>query len=208
LTDASPIRPERTLAAIQRRLGPDTVVVSDASYASNWIAGQLRTSHPRTRIISPRGLAGLGWGLPLALGAKLARPTAEVIAVVGDGGFGHAWAEMETAVRSDIPVTVVVLNNSVLGYQKDAEKVKLGRYTSSGHLRQVDHALIARAVGAQGHRVMDPRDLDAAVAEAAKAPVLSLLDVITDPGAHPPVSLYEGTLDRIEGDRIVQDPVP
>jgi len=67
--------------------------------------------------------------------------------VVGDGGFGHAWAEMETAVRSDIRITVVVLNNGVLGYQKDAEKVKFGRYTSSGHLRQVDHALIARAVG-------------------------------------------------------------
>ncbi len=208
LTDASPIRPERTLAAIQRRLGPDTIVVSDASYASNWIVGQLRTSHPRTRIISPRGLAGLGWGLPLALGAKLARPASEVIAVVGDGGFGHAWAEMETAVRSDVPVTVVVLNNGVLGYQKDAEKVKFGRYTSSAHLRQVDHALIARAVGAQGRRVMDPRDLDAALAEAAKAPMLNLLDIITDPGAHPPVSLYEGTLDRMEGDRIVQDPVP
>ncbi|RZN16782.1 hypothetical protein CWO90_38655 [Bradyrhizobium sp. Leo121] len=156
LTDASPIRPERTLAAIQRRLGPDTIVVPDASYASSWIVGQLRTSHPRTRIISPRGLAGLGRGLPLALGAKLARPASEVIAVVGDGGFGHVWAEMETAVRSDVPVTVVVLNNGVLGYQKDAEKVKFGRYTSSAHLRQVDHALIARAVGAQGRSCHGP----------------------------------------------------
>ncbi|MCA6124411.1 hypothetical protein J6500_21320 [Bradyrhizobium sp. WSM 1704] len=150
----------------------------------------------------------LGLGLPLALGAKLARPHSEVIAVVGDGGFAHAWSEMETALRSEIPVTVVVLNNGVLGYQKNAEKAKFGRYTSSGHLRQVDHAIIARAVGALGRRIVDPQDLDAALAEAAAAPTLSLIDVITDPEAHPPVSLYEGPLDRMVGNTIVQDPVP
>ena len=160
--DAEPIRPERVLTAIQKRLGPDTIVAADASYSSSWVAGQLRTRHASTRVISPRGLAGLGWGLPLALGAKLARPNGEVIAVVGDGGFAHAWAELETAVRTGIKVIVVVLNNGVLGYQKDAETAKFGRYTSAGHLGHVDHAAIARACGGYGETVEHAFDLEAA----------------------------------------------
>jgi acetolactate synthase-1/2/3 large subunit len=208
LADGEPIRAERVLTAIQKRLGAETVVVSDASYASSWVAGQLRTRHRTTRVISPRGLAGLGWGLPLALGAKLARPSEEVIVVVGDGGFGHAWAELETAVRSGIKVTVVVLNNGVLGYQKDAEKAKFGRYTAAGHLGHVDHATITRACGGHGETVERARDLDAAFDRAARSDVVALLDVVTDPGGHPPISLYDGTLDRLENGRVVQDPVP
>lgn len=208
LSDAAPIRAERVLAAIQKRLSSETVVVADASYASSWVAGQLRTSHPTTRIISPRGLAGLGWGMPLALGAKLARPDAEVIVVVGDGGFAHAWAELETAVRIGIKVTVVVLNNRVLGYQKDAETAKFGRYTSSGHLGPVDHAAIARACGGHGEIVESARDLDAAFDRAAKSSTVALIDVLTDPGAHPPISLYDGTLDHLKNGRVVQEPVP
>ncbi|TPN51576.1 MULTISPECIES: acetolactate synthase catalytic subunit [unclassified Mesorhizobium] len=208
LTDAEPIRAERALAAIQKRLGSDTVVVADASYASNWVAGQLRTSHSRTRVISPRGLAGLGWGFPLALGAKLARSEREVIVVVGDGGFAHSWAELETAVRIGIAVTVVVLNNGVLGYQKDAEKAKFGRYTAAGHLGQVDHAGIARACGGYGETIEHARDLDAAFDRAAGSNTIALLDVLTDPGGHPPISLYDGSLDRLDRGRVVQDPVP
>ncbi|TPJ77168.1 acetolactate synthase catalytic subunit [Mesorhizobium sp. B2-6-2] len=208
LADAEPIRAERVLASIQKRLGPETVIAADASYSSSWVAGQLRTRHATTRVISPRGLAGLGWGLPLALGAKLARPNADVIVVVGDGGFAHGWAEMETAVRIGIKVTVVVLNNGVLGYQKDAEMAKFGRYTAAGHLGHVDHASIAHACGGYGERVEHARDLDAAFDRAAGSDKLALLDVLTDPGGHPPIALYDGTLDRLENGHVIQNPVP
>lgn len=208
LADTEPIRAERVLSAIQKRLGPETVIAADASYSSSWVAGQLRTNHPTTRVISPRSLAGLGWGLPLALGAKLARQNGEVIVVVGDGGFGHAWAELETAVRTGIRVTVVVLNNGVLGYQKDAETAKFGRYTSAGHLDRVDHAAIARACGGYGELVEHARDLDAAFDRAARSDTVALLDVLTDPGSHPPIALYDGTLDRLQKGRVIQDPVP
>ncbi len=111
---ASPIRPERLMREIDRLLTPETLVVADASYSSIWVANCLRARGVGSRFITPRGLAGLGWGLPMALGARVARPEAPVICLVGDGGFAHAWAELETAVRMKLPVVLVVLNNGIL----------------------------------------------------------------------------------------------
>jgi acetolactate synthase I/II/III large subunit len=138
--NTTPIRPERIMAELQSMLSPETIVVADASYSSMWIVGQLRSLASGMRFLTPRGLAGLGWGVPLAIGAKLARPNCPVFAVVGDGGFAHSWAELETMVRMRISIVIIVLNNGVLGYQKDAEQVKFGAYTSACHFAPVNHA--------------------------------------------------------------------
>lgn len=193
LTDstASPLRPERIMAEIDRLLTPESIVVADASYSSIWIANYLQSRKAGMRFITPRGLAGLGWGLPMALGAQVARPDATVFCVVGDGGFAHAWAELETAVRMNLPVVLVVLNNGILGYQKHAENIKFGDHTDACDFVQVDHAAIARAVGAVGITVDDPAKLGAALEEAARSRKMTLIDVITDPDAFPPVTWYE-----------------
>ncbi|BAM86931.1 putative AtrC acetolactate syntase [Bradyrhizobium oligotrophicum S58] len=194
----SPIRPERIMKELQSHLTSETVVVADASYASMWILGQLRGLRAGMRFITPRGLAGLGWGLPLAIGAKLAKPHHPVVAVVGDGGFAHSWAELETMVRSDIAVVVIVLNNSVLGYQKDAETAKFGRFTTACRLGPVSHAEIAQACGCAAIQVTAPGELAAALGTALTARRPWLIDVICAADAHPPLSLYDGTLDRPE----------
>ena len=72
-SDASPMRPERILAEMARVQG-DTVWVADASYSSIWLVQYLRSTRPGMRFITPRGMAGLGWGVPMALGARIARP--------------------------------------------------------------------------------------------------------------------------------------
>lgn len=200
LTDGNtlPIRPERVMAALQTVLTDKTTVAADASYSSMWVVGQLTTLSPGMRFLTPRGLAGLGWGLPLAMGAKLAAPGDPVVAVVGDGGFAHSWAELETLVRSRIALTVVVLNNGVLGYQKDAETVKFGQYTSACHFAPVDHAAIAAACGCRSLRIENPSDLLPALQQAVASDEPWLLDVVTDPDAHPALSLYDGTLDPNE----------
>ena len=197
--NAGPVRPERVMAELQGLLDPDSIVVADASYSSMWIVGQLRASRAGQRFLTPRGLAGLGWGLPLAIGAKLARPTSRVVALVGDGGFAHSWAELETLVRMRIPLTVILLNNGVLGFQKDAETVKFGAYTSACHFAPVDHAAIARACGCAGVRVGEPGEVRAALESALASGAPTLIEVMTDPDAHPPLSLYDGTLDRSTG---------
>lgn len=194
--NAVPLRPERVMAALEACLTPRTTVVADASYASMWVVGQLLALAPGMRFLTPRGLAGLGWGLPMAIGAKLAAPDDPVVALVGDGGFAHSWAELETLVRSGVALTVIVLNNGVLGYQKDAETVKFGAYTTACHLAPVDHAAIAQACHCRAARIERPGDVLPALQRAIGSGEPWLLDVVTDPDAHPPLSLYDGTLDR------------
>jgi acetolactate synthase-1/2/3 large subunit len=187
------MRPERIMKEIDQRLNGDSIVVADASYSSIWVANCMQSRRAGQRFITPRGLAGLGWGFPMALGARVAKPKADIFCVVGDGGFGHAWVELETAVRMKLRVVLVVLNNGILGYQKHAENVKFGDFTDACDFVPVDHAAIARAVGAQGINVEKAADLGPALDKALASDRVTLIDVRTDPDAFPPVSWYEVT---------------
>lgn len=189
-SDAIPIRPERIMQEIQSQLTQDAVVVADASYSSIWIANFLISLRSGMRFITPRGLAGLGWGFPMALGVKIAQPEKEVICVVGDGGFGHVWSELETAARMGIKVTLILINNGILGYQKHAENVKFGDHTSAVHFKPVDHAAIARNSGCEGIRVTAPSELAAALAQAKKNVSTTLIEVMCDENAFPPITFY------------------
>jgi len=203
----APLRPERTMLALQSCLTPEMTVVADASYSSMWVVGQLTALKAGQRFLTPRGLAGLGWGLPMAIGAKLAEPQAPVVALVGDGGFAHSWAELETMVRLGIGVTVIVLNNGVLGFQKDAETVKFGHYTTACHFAPVDHAAIARACGCNAMKVERTEDVLPALRGALSSDAPWLVDIATDPDAYPPLSLFDGTLDRSEPSRFAKEEV-
>jgi acetolactate synthase I/II/III large subunit len=193
--EQSPLRPERVMAELDGLLSDQAVVVADTSYSTIWMACHLRARRAGQRFISPRGLAGLGWGLPMALGAKAARPDAPVICITGDGGFGHVWAELETAVRESLPVTVIVLNNSILGFQKHAELYNFGAYTSAIRFRPVDHTAIARAVGANAIRVETAADIRPALEKALASDTVTVLDVLTDPDAYPPITTWSGHAD-------------
>ncbi len=191
-SSASPIRPERLMRDLDSVIDENTIIVSDASYSSIWVANYLTARRPGQRIITPRGLAGLGWGLPLALGAKVARPGSKVFCLAGDGGFGHVWSELETARRMGLNIVLTVLNNQILGYEKHAEKVLFGAYTDVCEFSPVDHAAIARACGCEGVRIVDPADFLPALKTALAADRTTLLDVVTDERAYPPISMYEG----------------
>ncbi len=194
--DQSPVRPERLMRDLDSLLTPDTIVVSDASYSSIWIANFLTSQKPGMRFITPRGLAGLGWGLPYALGAKTARPDAPVVCLAGDGGFAHVWSELETARRMNLPVVLIVLNNQILGYQKHAEKVLFNDYSDVCDFEAVDHAAIARACGCDGVRIEKPEDFKPALQKALSSGRTTVIDVVTDQRAYPPVTMFEAN-DRL-----------
>jgi acetolactate synthase I/II/III large subunit len=198
-SDAVPLRPERVVAELDDllRQRDDVVVTADASYATIWMGNQLTSRRVGQRFLAPRGLAGLGWGLPLALGVSAFRPDSVVIALVGDGGFGHVWSELETAVRENLPIVVVVLNNGILGFQKHVELVQLGAHTSAVDFAPVDHAAVAEACGVRGVRVTAPDDLAPALAAAIDGGRPCLVEVMCDPDAFPPITAWEGRTDRI-----------
>lgn len=189
----TPLRPERLMSELDRLIDADTIVCADASYSSLWVLNLL-TARAGQRFITPRGLAGLGWGLPLALGAKVAAPGRKVVAVVGDGGFAHCWQELETARRMGLAVTVIVLNNGILGFQKHAELVKFGAHTGAIGFTDIDHSAIARAAGCEGVQVATAEAFRDAVAAALTAGRTTLIDVVTKADAWPPITVFEGNL--------------
>ena len=194
--DAPLCRPERVMAELDALLGPEDVVVADASYSSIWIANYLTARKAGQRFLTPRGIAGLGWGLPMAIGAQVALAEmgskGRVVCLCGDGGFAHSWAELETLRRMALPVTTIVLNNGILGYQKHAEEVRFGEHTKAVDFAAVDHAAIARACGVEGVRVAGSAAIGPALKAALAAGAPVLLDVITDPDAKPPISAFAG----------------
>lgn len=189
-SDEMPIRPERIMAELDKLLTGDDIVVADASYSTLWVTNYLKVRQNGQRFLTPRGLAGLGWGMPMAMGARVASDKGVVYCLVGDGGFGHVWSEMETAGRMGIKVVTILINNGILGYQKHAECLKYGDHTSAVHFADVDHAAVARASGINGVRVTDPRNLAKVLAEAVDATKSTLVEVMCTNQAHPPITFY------------------
>lgn len=196
--DTRPILPQRLMADLDRLIGADDIIVADASYSSVWVTGYLTARRAGQRFLTPRGLAGLGWGLPFAMGAKLARPGARVVGLVGDGGFAHVWGELEMAVREGIALTLIVLNNSQLAMQRHGENLGFGRSTTGIRFVEVDHAAMARSVGANGIRLCDPDAFAPALETALASDQVTVLDVISDANAFAPLRIFDGQSARLE----------
>ena len=126
------------------------------------------------------------------MGAHFARPDAgRVIGVMGDGSFGISAGELETLVRLDVPVTLIVCNNASYGWIKAGQRSRGDPYFSVDFTPS-DHAAIAKAYGMPARRVEDPEELSEAMREALTAPGPYLLDVVTQPleEANAPVSKW------------------
>jgi acetolactate synthase-1/2/3 large subunit len=201
--DSTVIPPQAVAAVLDELAGPDTVFTADASYSTLWTTYYLQAKKAGQRFLTPRGLAGLGWGLPFALGAQVASPSSRVVCMTGDGGFGHVWAELETMVREDLPVTLIVLNNQILGFQRHAEFVQFDDCTSACALSPVDHAAIGRAVGMASVRVERGGQLHEALAKALTSAGPTLVEVMVAPDEHPPMTAWESRLDVLAANRIL-----
>ncbi|MEJ1193184.1 acetolactate synthase catalytic subunit [Pseudarthrobacter sp. CCNWLW207] len=196
------IKPQSVAALLDELTDGETTFAADASYSSLWTTNYLRAKRAGQRFLTPRGLAGLGWGLPFALGAQVADPGGRVVCLTGDGGFGHVWSELETMMRESLPVTVVVLNNQILGFQRHAEFVQFEACTSACEFSPVDHAAIARAVGMDAVRVERGSELRAALASALASVRPTLVEVVVSPNEHPPITLWEARAEVLAANRL------
>ena len=167
------IHPNRLLAALRDALPHDAVVVADGGD----ILSFTRVGLPATTYLDPGSLGCLGVGTPFGIAASLALPERVVAVVTGDGAFGFSAMEIDTAVRHNAPVLIVIANNAAWQIEVRDQQESYGRVIGT-RLQSVDYAAVARAFGLHARRVERSEDLPAAIAEAlANRP--ALLDVIT-----------------------------
>ena len=151
------------------------IVVTDVGQHQMWEAQYYHHEAPRT-LITSGGLGTMGFGLPAAIGAKLARPDAEVWAIVGDGGFQMTQAELSTAAQEGVKVNVAVINNGYLGMVRQWQEFFYDRRYAATPLKNPDFVKLAEAHGLTGLRVEKRPDVLEAVQRARQAEGTVLID--------------------------------
>jgi acetolactate synthase-1/2/3 large subunit len=131
------------------------------------------------RVIFPRGMSGLGWGLPAAIGAQVARPTSKVVVLAGDGAMTYSLGELATLVQQGMNITVVVLNNSIMGWIKWEQAVFWDGKFISTDLSDVNFATVAQGMGMCGVNVSEPSELKDVLEKALQFDGPTLVDVRT-----------------------------
>jgi len=191
-SDATPIRPERFLAELLPRLPESSVLCVDPGTGCPYFSAYYRLPRAGRWFVSPRAHGGLGYALPGVCGAYFARPDAgRVVGVMGDGSFGISCGELETLVRLQLPVTLVVFNNQSYGWIKAGQRVRGQKYYSVD-FSDSNHAAIAEAFGMKARRVESPHELGSAIEESLTSEGPFLLDILTQPlhEAKAPVSKW------------------
>lgn len=175
--DAEPIAPERLVAEIDAAIDPTAIVVTESVTSDQPIQDYLRFDQPagfRRHIVSSGG--SLGWGLGAAIGARLAAPGRQTVALLGDGSFQFGVQALWTASRLRTPLIIVVFNNRAYQANRWALAALGGRARAEGRYiginlenPEIDHVGIARAYGLEGERVIHPDELGAALRRAVAA---------------------------------------
>ncbi len=185
-SDASPVHPLRLCRDVVRAVPPETVFVLDGGDVLSWARLIVEPAGPG-QFLDPGPYGCLGVGVPFANAAKLARPSAPVICITGDGALGLNIMEFDTAVRHRLPIVVVVSNNAAWGIERNSQIADFGPDRVVGtRLADVRFDLVARALGGYGERVTDPAEIGPAVRRALASGTAALVDVVTDVDAASP----------------------
>lgn len=175
--DDPAVAPEAVVSAISEAVKDDTILISDASLASGWVASRYVTPGNGRKFLAPRGLAGLGWACGAAIGAAIASPGTRIIAVAGDGAAAYWLGEIETAVRFNLPITFVILNNSGFGWVIQCEK-KL-QFPHLSTFCPVDFAATGAAAGLESVRAKTIAEFRQALLGALAYDGPSVVDVLS-----------------------------
>ncbi|NTX07749.1 ubiquinone-dependent pyruvate dehydrogenase [Myxococcus sp. CA040A] len=176
-----PLHPEYVAALLDEVAADNAVFTVDTGMCNVWSARYLRATAER-RIIGSFTHGSMANALPQAIGAQLLYPDRQVISMSGDGGFAMLMGDFLTLAQYDLPVKVVIFNNSSLGMVKLEMQVS-GYPDTETDLVNPDFAKLAEAVGVMGQRVEAPGDVRGAFERALSHPGPALVDVVTDPHA-------------------------
>ena len=175
------LRPEMVATALSDLAEDDAVFTVDTGMCNVWGARYLQMK-PGRRILASFSHGSMANALPQALGAKVGSPDRQVVALCGDGGLSMLMGELLTAAGLDIPVKLMVFNNSTLGMVR-AEMMVVGYQPWGTDVKNPDFGAVASAIGLHGERVENAADIRPAIERAFAHPGPALIDFVTDPRA-------------------------
>ncbi|MEN3358966.1 MAG: hypothetical protein V7637_2948 [Mycobacteriales bacterium] len=178
--DTDPIRPARVYGELRRRLARDAVVIGDGGDFVSY-AGKYLDSYQPGCWLDPGPYGCLGTGLGYAIAARVARPSSQVVLMLGDGAAGMSLMDVDTLVRHQLPVVIVVGNNGGWGLEKHPMRAIYGYDVAADLRADTRYDEVAAALGGAGETVRRAADLGPALDRAFAAGVPYLLNVRTDP---------------------------
>ncbi|MGH2533737.1 MAG: thiamine pyrophosphate-binding protein [Thermomicrobiales bacterium] len=166
--------------ALRRALPRDGIAAFDMTMMSYVACGLFPVYEPRT-FMFPSGFGTLGFSLPVAIGAKVARPETAVACIVGDGGFQFTMAELATAIQFRLGIPIVIFNDSAYSAVKEAQVRERGGRAMAVDLVNPDYVELARAYGIPAERAGSPEAMEEAIARALHRDVPTIIDVPIEP---------------------------
>lgn len=173
-----PVKPQKLLYDIRRIMGPDDIVISDVGAHKMWISRHYNCFKPQTCLIS-NGFASMGMAVPGAVAAKLICPEKRVLAIAGDGGFLMNCQEMETAVRLNVPIVVLIVNDGSYGLIKWKQEDRFG-FHCDVDFGNPDFAAMAESMGVKGFHLEKTEDLIPTLEQAFEAGRPAIIDCPVD----------------------------
>jgi acetolactate synthase-1/2/3 large subunit len=179
-SDAEPIHPARIYRELLRQLADDAVVIGDGGDFVSFAGKYVEPRQPG-RWLDPGPYGCLGTGLGYAIAARIARPSSQVVLLLGDGAAGFSLMDVDTLVRHGLPVVMIVGNNGIWGLEKHPMQFLYGYDVAAELAPQTRYDEVVRALGGAGELVTRPADIGAALKRAFDSGVPYLVNVVTDP---------------------------
>lgn len=186
-SSASPINPFRVMRELNAALPPDGIVTGGAGNNGEFAVHALKSFQPLTFLLSQK-YSAVGCSFPIALGAKLAAPDRPVVCIEGDGGAHYNVTELATAVKENIPVVLIVMNDGHLNANRQISGVLFEGKQVWTELNNPDWVALAKSMGAEAERVDDPGEIGAALRRGLKSGKPYLIDMIIDPNVRCPIT--------------------
>ncbi|WP_277452966.1 thiamine pyrophosphate-dependent enzyme [Janibacter sp. DB-40] len=178
-SDVSPMHPARIYGELLPRLAEDAVVIGDGGDFVSWAGRFIEPTRPGGWL-DPGPFGCLGAGLGAAMAARVARPSSQVVLLLGDGAAGMSLMDVDTLVRHDLPVVMVMGNNSAWGLEKQPMQMLYGYDVATDLAPRTRYDQVVTALGGGGEMVTDPREIGPALDRAFASGVPYLVNVVTD----------------------------
>jgi acetolactate synthase-1/2/3 large subunit len=197
--DSQTIKPQYVIEEICSQTGNEAIITTGVGQNQMWAAQFYKFTRPR-QFISSGGLGTMGFGLPAAIGAQIAKPDATVVDIDGDHSFNMTMTELATAVEHNLPIKVCILNNGYMGMVRQWQELFYGKRYSKSYLANPNYADVARALGAVGITVDKKDDVPGAIKEmlGQKKPCVVDVRVEREENVWPMVAAGK-SLDEMDG---------